>query len=410
MRGGTLAIVLAGGRGTRLHQLTAHRAKPAVPFGGKFRIIDFVLSNCINSGIRRICILTQFKAHSLIRHIQYGWSFHRPQFGEYIEVLPAQKRVGENWYLGTADAVFQNLDIIESHQPEYVLVLAGDHIYKMDYGIMLARHIEYNAEVTVGCVEVPPEHASDFGLMQVDDDARVMKFVEKPADPTPYLTANGYALASMGIYLFTTEFLFSLLDHDAGSETSSHDFGKDIIPSLINDHRVLACPMEPGDGNQRYWRDVGTVDAYWEASMDLIAVTPELNLYETDWPIMTRQEQFPPAKFVFNDDDGRRGTAIDSLVASGSIVSGGRVIRSLLSTNVHINSYAEINDSVLLPGVQVGRSARIRRAIIDSNCNIPAGMVIGEDIEEDRKRFHVSPKGIVLVSTEMLEGQATHVD
>ncbi len=400
----TLAVVLAGGRGTRLHQLTAHRSKPAVPFGGKYRIIDFVLSNCINSGIRHICILTQYKAHSLMQHLQCGWSFHRPQFGELIDVIPAQQRIGENWYLGTADAVFQNLDIIHAHGPDYVLVLAGDHIYKMDYVLMIAQHLQHDADVTIGCVEVPPDQASEFGLMGVDEGYRVTDFVEKPANPGPHLTPEGYALASMGIYLFSTELVTELLRRDARSKTSSHDFGKDIIPALIDSHHLVACPLGlMGGTGQRYWRDAGTVDAYWEANMDLIGVTPELNLYETDWPIMTCQEQFPPAKFVFDDEDGRRGSAVDSLVASGCIVSGGRIERSLLSANVRVNSYAEVKDSVLLPGVEIGRLARIRRAIIDSDCRIPVGMVIGEDIERDRKRFHVSPKGIVLVCQEMLD-------
>lgn len=398
----TLAIVLAGGRGTRLHQLTANRSKPAVPFAGKFRIIDFVLSNCINSGIRRICILTQYKAHSLMHHLQDGWSFHRPQFGECIDVIPAQQRVGQNWYLGTADAVYQNLDIIESYRPEFVLVLAGDHIYKMDYALMLAQHLEHEADVTVGCVEVAGEQASEFGLMDSDDDYRIVDFVEKPSDPGPHLNADGYALASMGIYLFKREFLFDVLRRDAGLQGSSHDFGKDILPSLIADHRVMACPLTMmGGPGQRYWRDVGTIDAYWEANMDLIGVTPELNLYETDWPVMTCQEQLPPAKFVFDDED-RRGIAIDSMVASGCIVSGARVERSLLSTNVRINSWAEVRDSVLLPGVQVGRRAKIRRAIIDSDCRIPVGMEIGYDEARDKARFHVSPSGIVLVTPEML--------
>lgn len=408
LRRATLAVILAGGRGTRLHQLTARRSKPSVPFGGKFRIIDFALSNCINSGIRGICILTQYKAHSLMRHVQRGWTLNRPEFGEFIELIPAQQRVGNNWYLGTADAMYQNIDIIESHEPEYVLVLAGDHVYKMDYSLMIAQHMEHDADVTVGCVEVHRDQASEFGLMSVDDDAHIVEFVEKPADPTPYLHANGHALASMGIYLFQRDFLMELLKQDAASPASTHDFGKDIIPSLIGDHPVVACPLGlMGASGQRYWRDVGTIDAYWAANMDLIGVTPELNLYDPEWPIFTWQEQLPPAKFVF-DNDKRRGTAVDSLVASGCIVSGGKVVRSLLSNNVRINSYSVVKDSVLLPSVEVGRSCRIQRAVIDKDCRIPAGTVIGENLDEDRKRFHVSPKGIVLVCPDMLATSEQH--
>lgn len=405
LRRATLALILAGGRGTRLHQLTARRSKPSVPFGGKFRIIDFALSNCVNSGIRGICILTQYKAHSLMRHVQRGWTFNRPEFGEFIELIPAQQRIGNNWYLGTADAVYQNIDILKSHEPEYVLILAGDHVYKMDYSLMIAQHMEHDADVTVGCVEVSREQASEFGVMRVDERGRIVEFVEKPADPTPYLQPNGRALASMGIYLFQADFLNELLTRDAESPTSTHDFGKDIIPSLISRHPVVACPLGlMGASGQRYWRDVGTIDSYWEANMDLIGITPELNLYDPEWPIFTWQEQLPPAKFVF-DNDKRRGMAVDSLVASGCIVSGGRVERSLLSNNVRVNSYSQIQDSVLLPGVEVGRSCRIRRAVIDKDCKIPAGTVIGENIEQDRKRFHVSSKGIVLVCPDMLSSE-----
>lgn len=398
----TLALILAGGRGTRLHHLTARRSKPAVPFGGKFRIIDFALSNCVNSGIRRICVLTQYKAHSLMRHIQRGWSFQRSEFGEFVELVPAQQRVGNDWYLGTADAVYQNLDIIEAHAPEFVLVLAGDHVYKMDYSLMIAQHLENDADVTVGCVEVPSAKASEFGLMRIDQAFRVTEFTEKPADPTPYIVDSGHALGSMGIYLFKAPLLQRLLSDDAKSTTSSHDFGKDILPRLIAASRVVACPLGlMGAKGQRYWRDVGTVDSYWEAHMDLIGVTPELNLYDPDWPIFTCQEHVPPAKFVFNNDR-RRGMAVDSLVSGGCIVSGGKVERSLLSTNVRINSYSHVQDSVLLPGVEVGRSSRIRRAIIDKNCKLPVGTVIGENPEEDKKRFYISPKGIALVCPDML--------
>lgn len=402
LRQATLAVILAGGRGTRMQDLTANRSKPAVPFGGKYRIIDFALSNCVNSGIHRMCILTQYKAHSLMRHVQHGWNFNRPEFGEFIELIPAQQRTGDNWYLGTADAVYQNLDIIQSHEPEFVLMLAGDHIYKMDYSLMIAQHMGRDADVTVGCVEAPADLASELGVMRIDDQQRIVQFVEKPADPTPFLIDNHYVLASMGIYLFRADFLSKLLQRDAASASSTRDFGKDIIPSLIDEHRVVACSLSLMSSNgQRYWRDVGTIDAYWEANMDLIGVTPELNLYDSAWPIFTWQKQLPPAKFVF-DNRRRRGMAVDSMVADGCIVSGGKVERSLLSNNVRVNSYSRVRDSVLLPGVEVGRSCRIRRAIIDTDCKIPAGTVIGENLEEDRQRFHVSPKGIVLVCADML--------
>ena len=407
-RRATLALILAGGRGTRLHQLTARRSKPAVPFGGKFRIIDFSLSNCVNSGIRSMCILTQYKAHSLMRHVQRGWNFNRPEFGEFIELIPAQQRVGNNWYLGTADAVYQNLDIIESHEPEYVLILAGDHVYKMDYSLMIAQHMENNADVAVGCAEVPGKIASEFGLIRIDEQYRVTEFVEKPADARPYLTEQGHALASMGIYLFKADFLDRLLKADAALATSSHDFGKDIIPSLIPDHNVVACPLGlMGASGQRYWRDVGTIDSFWQANMDLIGVTPELNLYDPEWPIFTSQEQLPPAKFVF-DNEKRRGMAVDSLVASGCVVSGSKVQRSLLSTNVRVNSYSLVQDSVVLPNVEIGRSCTIRRAIIDKDCKIPPSTVIGENPAEDRKRFHISPNGIVLVCPDMLTPEGKH--
>lgn len=399
----TLAIVLAGGRGSRLHQLTNWRAKPAVHFGGKFRIIDFPLSNCVNSGIRRISVLTQYKSHSLDRHIQRGWGFLGGELGEFIELLPAQQRLETSWYSGTADAVLQNLDIIRRHNPEYVLILAGDHVYKMDYGTMLAAHVERGADITVGCIEVPLEIASSFGLMDIDDENRIVNFDEKPAHPKPVIGKTDSALASMGIYVFNTKVLFRELLRDQNLPGSSHDFGKDIIPSMLKDHKVMAFPFQdPVSGGDAYWRDVGTVDALWEANLELIGISPELDLYDESWPIWTHQEQVPPAKFVF-DNDNRRGMAVDSMIAGGCIVSGSTVRHSLLFPRVRVHSYTEINDSVVFPNVDVGRHCKIRKALIDRYCKIPDGTVIGYDMEEDRKRFHVSPKGVVLVTPEMLD-------
>lgn len=405
----SLALILAGGRGSRLQQLTLWRAKPAVPFGGKFRIIDFPLSNCINSGIRRIGVLTQYKAHSLIRHIQKGWGFLRGEFGEFIELLPAQQRIEVAWYAGTADAVYQNLDIIRNHEPRYVLVLAGDHVYKMDYGPMIAYHVEASADVTVGCIEMPLSRARDFGVMVVDEIGRVVRFEEKPPKPTPLPGHPDRALASMGIYVFNTDFLFEQLIRDADSTQSSHDFGRDILPSILDSHRVMAYPFrDPLTGKQAYWRDVGTVDAYWEANMELTRVTPDLNLYDESWPIWTYQEQLPPAKFVF-DDDGRRGMAVDSMVSGGDIISGALVRRSLLFSSVRVESYSEITDSVILPDVQIGSHCRLRKVIVDKGCRIPDGSVIGEDPQEDARRFHVSPQGVTLVIPEMLGQEIHHV-
>lgn len=387
----TLALILAGGRGSRLKQLTMWRAKPAVPFGGKFRIIDFPLSNCINSGIRQVGVLTQYKAHSLIQHIQRGWGFLRGEFGEFIELLPAQQRIETSWYEGTADAVYQNLDIIRQHEPSYVLILAGDHIYKMDYGDMIAYHVESGADMTVGCLEVGLDTARAFGVMAVDADGRVRQFAEKPENPAPMPGRPDTALASMGIYVFNTQFLFEQLIKDADTPGSSHDFGKDIIPSVIQRYRVMAYPFrDTQTGSQAYWRDVGTIDAYWASNLELIGVTPELNLYDMDWPIWTYQEQLPPAKFVFDDED-RRGMAVDSMVSGGCIISGSLVRHSLLFSNVIVNSYAEVHDSVVLPNVEVGRYCRIHKAVIDKGCRIPEGTVIGEDPEEDARRFYVSP-------------------
>jgi glucose-1-phosphate adenylyltransferase len=398
----TLALILAGGRGSRLKQLTMRRATPPVPFGGKFRIIDFPLSNCINSGIRQVGVLTQYKAHSLIQHIQRGWGFLRGEFGEFIELLPAQQRIETSWYEGTADAVYQNLDIIRQHGPGYVLILAGDHIYKMDYGDMIAYHVETGADMTVGCLEVGLETARAFGVMAVDADGRVREFAEKPENPAPMPGNPDQALASMGIYVFNTQFLFEQLIKDADTPGSSRDFGRDIIPSVIQRYRVMAYPFrDTQTGTQAYWRDVGTIDSYWESNLELIGVTPELNLYDMDWPIWTYQEQLPPAKFVFDDED-RRGMAVDSMVSGGCIISGATVRHSLLFSNVVVNSYANVRESVVLPNVEVGRYCRITRAVIDKGCRIPEGTVIGEDPEEDARRFYVSPGGVVVVTPEML--------
>ena len=399
----TIALILAGGRGSRLMQMTDSRAKPAVPFGGKFRIIDFPLSNCVNSGIRKIGILTQYKADSLIRHIQQGWGFLRGEFGEYVDLMPAQQRIDENsWYLGTADAIYQNMDILRSRNPEYIVVLAGDHIYKMDYGAMLADHVAQEADLTIGCIEVSLEEATAFGVMDVDEQRRVKAFVEKPANPPVMPGRTDTALASMGIYVFNADFLFEQLAKDAENPESSRDFGKDIIPSVIHDYKVSAYPfLDLQSGEQSYWRDVGTLDAYWSANMELIGVNPNLNLYDTTWPIWTYQEQNPPAKFVFNDDD-RRGQAVDSMVSGGCVISGSNVTHSLLFSNVRVNSYSVIKDSLILPQVVVGRHCRIAKAIIEKGCNIPEGTIIGEDRAEDERRFHVSPGGVVLVTPSML--------
>ena len=405
----TLALILAGGRGSRLAHLTEWRAKPAVPFGGKFRIIDFPLSNCVNSGIRRIGVITQYKAHSLIRHIQQGWGFLRGEFGEYVELLPAQQRVDAKWYAGTADAVYQNLDIIRLHDPEYVLILAGDHIYKMDYGTMIAYHVEHGADMTVGCMEVPLDDARAFGVMSVDAAGKVTKFTEKPQDPEPIPGRAGMALASMGIYIFNTKFLYEQLIKDADKTGSNHDFGQDIIPALIEKYRVLAYPFRDVQNNvQAYWRDVGTVDAFWQANMELIGVTPDLNLYDEEWPIWTYQEQLPPAKFVF-DDEERRGMAVDSMVSGGCIISGAVVRHSLLFSNVHVHSYSTVKDCVVLPGVEIGENCHLTKVVVDKGCRIPAGTVIGADLNEDTRRYYVTPKGVVLVTPEMLGLEIHHV-
>jgi glucose-1-phosphate adenylyltransferase len=403
----TIALILAGGRGSRLGPLTDWRAKPAVPFGGKFRIVDFPLSNCINSGIRRIGVLTQYKAHSLIRHIQQGWGFLRGEFNEYVELLPAQQRIETSWYEGTADAVYQNLDIIKGAYPAYVLVLAGDHVYKMDYGPMLAYHVESEADLTVGCVEVPLSEASAYGVMSISEDNQILSFAEKPTHPEPVPGNPNVAFGSMGIYVFNTDFLVEQLIKDAHMPGSSHDFGHDIIASVIGNYRIFAYPFRDAQKEGvAYWRDVGTVDAYWAANLELIGVTPELNLYDQEWPIWTYQVQAPPAKFVFDDED-RRGMAVDSMVSGGCIISGSVVRHSLLFSNVSVESFSTVEDSVVLPEVIVGSNCSIKRAVIDKGCYISNGTIIGEDPEEDARRFYVSPRGVVLVTREML-GQETY--
>ncbi|MDO8894662.1 MAG: glucose-1-phosphate adenylyltransferase [Nitrosomonas sp.] len=408
----TLALILAGGRGSRLHQLTDWRAKPAVPFGGKFRIIDFPLSNCVNSGVRRIGVVTQYKSQSLIRHIQHGWSFLDGRFKEFVELLPAQQRTTETWYQGTADAVFQNLDILLRHDPKYVLILGGDHIYKMDYSKLLAEHLEKGADMTVACLEIPLQEASAFGVMGVNDAWQVTSFAEKPENPAPIPGQPQKALASMGIYVFNAAFLYEQLIRDSKINESSHDFGKDLIPYMVPRYRVFAHRFLNSCVNMAsgipYWRDVGTVDAYWEANFDLTTVTPELNLYDEDWPIWTHQEQLPPAKFVFDDED-RRGQALDSSVSGGCIISGATVRRSLLFSNVKVRSFSSVEDSVILPNVEIGRYARLRRVVVEKQCIIPEGLVAGYDIEEDRKRFYVTEKGITLITPEMLGQNIHHV-
>jgi len=408
----TLALILAGGRGSRLHQLTDWRAKPAVPFGGKFRIIDFPLSNCVNSGVRRIGVVTQYKSQSLIRHIQHGWSFLDGRFKEFVELLPAQQRTTETWYQGTADAVFQNLDILLRHDPKYVLILGGDHIYKMDYSKLLAEHLEKGADMTVACLEIPLHEASAFGVMGVNDAWQVTSFAEKPETPAPIPGQPQKALASMGIYVFNAAFLYEQLIRDSKINESSHDFGKDLIPYMVPRYRVFAHRFLNSCVNMAsgipYWRDVGTVDAYWEANFDLTTVTPELNLYDEDWPIWTHQEQLPPAKFVFDDED-RRGQALDSSVSGGCIISGATVRRSLLFSNVKVRSYSTVEDSVILPNVEIGRYARLRRVVVEKQCIIPEGLVAGYDTEEDRKRFYVTEKGITLITPEMLGQNVHHV-
>jgi glucose-1-phosphate adenylyltransferase len=404
----TMAYVLAGGRGSRLMELTDRRAKPAVPFGGKSRIIDFALSNALNSGIRRIGVATQYKAHSLIRHMQRGWNFFRPERNEGFDILPASQRVSEDqWYAGTADAVYQNLDIIETYKPKYIIILAGDHIYKMDYELMLQQHVDSAADVTIGALEVPRMEAVGFGVLAIDAKSRITAFVEKPADP-PHVPGNpDIALASMGIYVFETNFLAGLLRRDAADKNSSHDFGKDIIPYVVSNGKAVAhifsdscvrSELEKGS----YWRDVGTVDAYWQANVDLTDTVPELDLYDQDWPIWTYGEVTPPAKFV-HDLEGRRGTAVSSLVSGGCIVSGASIRRALLFTGVRVNSFASLEDAVVLPRVVIGRNASLKKVVIDSDLIIPEGLVVGEDPILDAKRFRRTDEGVVLITQSMLD-------
>lgn len=403
-----MAYVLAGGRGSRLLELTDRRAKPAVYFGGKSRIIDFALSNALNSGIRRIAVATQYKAHSLIRHLQRGWNFLRPERNESFDILPASQRVSETmWYLGTADAVYQNIDIIESYDPQFMVVLAGDHVYKMDYEKMLQQHVDAAADVTVGCLEASLEEAKDFGVMHVDEQNRIISFLEKPKDPPPMPGKSNVALCSMGIYVFDTKFLIDILKRDAADSTSSHDFGKDIIPYLVTHGKAVAhhfsesCVTSTEEA-KHYWRDVGTVDAYWAANIDLTDVVPDLDLYDRTWPIWTYSEITPPAKFV-HDVDGRRGLAISSLLAGGCIVSGAAISRSLVSTGVRVHSYSTIHEAVILPYARIGRHVRLNKVVIDAEVNIPDGLVVGEDLKLDAKRFRRTEEGVTLITAPMIE-------
>jgi glucose-1-phosphate adenylyltransferase len=404
MKRSVLALILAGGKGTRLEPLTRDRAKPAVPFGGAYRIIDFTLSNCINSGLRKILIMTQYKAASLDRHINLGWKFLCHDLGEFIDLLPPQQRIDENWYLGTADAVYQNIYSIEKHHADYTLILSGDHIYKMDYEALIERHIETQADCTIGCIPVPLADCVHFGIMKVDEWLRVTDFREKPAVADAMPDDPHKCLASMGIYVFNTNFLFELLCQDATDPRSARDFGKNILPGIIQSHRVQAYPFRDRNSKRTsYWRDVGTLDSFYEANMDLVHVDPELNLYDKSWPIRTYMPQEPPPKFVFAQDQvtpPRVGQALDSMVCGGSIISGGGVQRSILGYNVRVNSFASVQDSILFDGVQVGRHARIRRAIIDKRVRVPEGMEIGFDLDRDRDRgFTVTDSGIVVIGT-----------
>jgi glucose-1-phosphate adenylyltransferase len=404
----TMAIVLAGGRGSRLMELTDRRAKPAVPFGCKSRIVDFALSNAYNSGIRRIGVATQYKSHSLIRHLQRGWNHFRAERNESLDILPASQRIAEDkWYVGTADAVVQNADIIEGYDPKYIIILAGDHIYKMDYANMVARHVESGADVTVGCIEVPREEASGFGVMKVSEAGRIVEFMEKPADP-PAMPGNPeLSLASMGIYVFERSLLFDLLHSDAAAEHSTHDFGHDVIPSLVERGAAMAhlfsesCVRSESE-EVPYWRDVGTLDALWEANIDLTDFVPALDIYDQDWPIWTYAEIVPPAKFIHNEA-GRRGSATSSLVSGACIVSGATIDRSLLYTRVHVHSYCELSAVVALPNVTIHRNCRLSNAIIDAEVSVPPGLAVGEDPEEDARRFRRTDKGIVLITQPMID-------
>jgi glucose-1-phosphate adenylyltransferase len=410
-----MAFVLAGGRGSRLKELTDDRAKPAVYFGGKTRIIDFALSNALNSGIRKMAIATQYKAHSLIRHCQRGWNFFRAERNEYLDILPASQRTEDHrWYNGTADAVAQNIDIVDSYDIDYVLILAGDHIYKMDYEVMLEAHVESGADVTVGCLTVPRKEASAFGVMDVDETGRVTAFLEKPEDPPGLPDDPGRTLASMGIYVFSWSFLRELLLEDMDRTDSDHDFGKDLIPKIVREghaqaHRFEESCVRASREQEAYWRDVGTVDAYWRANVDLTDFTPELDLWDRTWPIWTYSESVPPAKFIHDEED-RRGSAVSSMVSGGCIISGTEVRNSLLFTMVHTNSYAVLDHAVVLPYVNVERHARLRNVVIDRGVNIPRGLVVGEDPEEDAKWFRVSDGGVALITQAMLDRRAAALD
>ncbi|MEA2690372.1 MAG: glucose-phosphate adenylyltransferase [Candidatus Eremiobacteraeota bacterium] len=403
-----MAYVLAGGRGSRLMELTDKRAKPAVFFGGKSRIIDFALSNALNSGIRRIAVATQYKAHSLIKHLQAGWNFLRPERNEGFDILPASQRVSESqWYAGTADAVFQNIDIIRSYAPEYIVVLAGDHVYKMDYEPMLQQHVEQNADVTIGCIVVPREEATGFGVVHADASDRVLGFLEKPADPPGMPGDPDKAYASMGIYVFRTDFLFEQLRRDADDTASSHDFGKDLIPYIVKHGRAVAHPFErscvrSSNESEAYWRDVGTVDAYWEANVALTDFVPGLDLYDHAWPIWTYAEITPPAKFV-HEEHGRRGEAHTSLVSGGCVVSGASVHKSLLFTGVRVNSYSALDGAVVLPYAEIERSVRLRNVVVDRGVRIPANLVVGEDPELDARRFRRTERGVCLITQSMID-------
>ncbi len=404
----TLVLILAGGEGSRLGELTKWRAKPAVPFGGKYRMIDFTLSNCVNSGLRRIGVLTQYKSHSLIRHLQQAWNFMRAEIGEFVEIIPAQQRMSKDWYRGTADALYQNIDIIHRHAPQYLLILGGDHIYTMDYSKMLMQHVNSKADMTVACIEVPRMEARELGVMSVDENMRISRFTEKPADPEAMPGKPDKALASMGIYVFSTSFLYDTLIADAKNEVSAHDFGKSIIPQIIHNSVAMAYPYLNDKGEIAYWRDVGTIDAYWKANMELCSINPELNLYDAHWPIWTYQAQLPPAKFVF-DDEGCRGEAINSLVSGGCIIAGALVKNSVIFFATRIETHSLVRNSVVLPGVYIGNNCRITNAIIDKGTHIPDNTVIGEDHAEDAARFQISDEGVVLVTPEMM-GQNVMLD
>ncbi len=399
---GTMAIIMAGGRGERLRELTSGRCKPAAPFGGKFRIIDFVLSNCVNSGIRQIAVMTQYKAQSLIQHVNRGWGYLRGEFGEFVDVVPAQQQVGEQWYRGTADCVYQNLDYIRTTRPKHVLVLAGDHIYKMDYGPLIAYHVEKNADITIGVVEVPVQDAREFGVLTVTEWNKVVKFTEKPANPDPIPGRDGTALASMGIYVFNASLLERMLTEDAANANSQHDFGKNIIPGAIDNLQVFAYPFQDVKTRaQSYWRDVGTLDAYYDANVELVDVDPELNIYDEQWPIWTYQVQQPPAKFT-STPEGARGLIENSMISGGCIITGAQVTRSMLFSDVRVQEGAVVDRSVILPHVEIGRGCVVRNAIIDEGVALPDGMRIGLDRELDSQRFRVTERGVVLVTADML--------